>query len=603
MFTTGVICFVLSFFYFVKTLWSNSTPQSIDPVTTNPTIVPTPTKTATVLPTEKTDTTFIESASIDATIVNDVFDISDIYETIMFDTVPMIIEYWDSSLDRIACNDTAATFFDIPVGELRKNVNDLSFVENSDPNGPNYRDLWRENLQATFDRGFSIFEYESEIAGKHSYLEVVAHRKKITSGYIVVTYIRDISADKQFHQAKEQQAMAEARSQAKSRFLAHMSHEIRTPISAVLGIAEAQLHKHKDLSQEVREAFSKIHSSSRTLIDIINDVLDISKIEAGKMTLNPKPYNLAYLLQEVTQIYAVFREGKQFEFKLSIDENLPTTLTGDELRIKQILHNLLSNAFKYTEVGAVSFTVKGKAAESGGINLVMTVQDTGVGMSKTQVGKLRSEEYIRFAEHDMPDVQGTGLGIAITRNLLELLSANMDIDSTPGVGTTITVTIPQSGQLGKLGQATARSLEKLEMISETTKLVPPSLSHGRVLVVDDVESNLYVASTQLGIFDVQVETCQTAARAIEKIIFGEEYDIIFMDILMPDIDGITATKMLRELGYTKPIVALSANHASEKIKDQGFDPGPDIAQDGFDAWISKPIQLPILQEVLVRFIN
>ena len=591
----GVVSFVASFAYLISTLYSNSLPAS-------PTAPSATTSDKKSISESTTDTTFIEAASIDADIAASSAEISEIYETFMVDDVPLIIEYWDANFDRIACNDTAAAFFSIPAGRLRINIEEIEFLENTDPEGVPTMVMWRENLQATFDRGFSIFEYSVLKDGIVIDLEVVARRKKMQSGYIVVTYIRDISAAKQVLLAKEEQAMAEARSQAKSRFLAHMSHEIRTPITAVQGIAEAQLHREKDLPQETLDAFQKIYNSSQTLIDIINDVLDISKIEAGKMSLNPRVYNVAKFVQDVTQIYAVFLENKKFDFILSVDKNLPQTLIGDELRIKQILNNLLSNAFKYTERGEVRFTI----TITEDTELIITVEDTGRGMSKDQVARLLSEEYVRFSEVEMPEIQGTGLGIAITQNLIQLLSAKMDIESAPNVGTKITVSIPQHGRIGEIGRTVARSLEKLESVTELPKLGAQSLSHGRVLVVDDMESNLYVVTSLLAIYNLQVETCQAAAPAIEKVVFGEEYDIIFMDITMPDLDGISATKMLRELGYKKPIVALSENIMDSQIQidpEAILQPGLiDHTENGFDAYIGMPIQMPALHEILIKYI-
>jgi len=496
---------------------------------------------------------------------------------LMFDTAPLIIEYWDRDYNRIDYNQTAAVFYGTPA--------------NADYTA-GLHDLWQDYLSKTFENGFSKFEYEVAGSNKTLYLEVIARRIEVNGAYFVVTYTSDISAHKEVLHEKEQKAIAEAHSQTKSRFLAHMSHEIRTPISAVLGIAEIELNRKH--TREAQEAFRQIYRSSSTLVGILNDVLDLSKIEAGKMEISVKKYDMVAMLQDVTQMYAVSLENKKFKFIVTVDPNLPYNLLGDELRIKQVLNNLLSNGFKYTEEGDVKLIV---TAKPGGkpdiVNIEAIIEDTGCGMSTEQVNILLSEDYVRFNPSE--GIVGTGLGISITQNLLALMDATMNIESQPGIGTKVSVVIPQQLVDDRvLGEDAAKRLEMLEAATPELCSKRTPMPNGRVMVVDDIASNLYVASGLLKLFELQIETYLSAVDAIESIKAGNTYDIIFMDHMMPDMDGITATKILREIGYTRPVVALTANAFVDQEEH--------FLQNGFDSFLAKPIKSEQLYAILDKYI-
>jgi len=395
-------------------------------------------------------------------------------------------------------------------------------------------------------------------------------------------------------QSLHESTIAEANSQAKSRFLARMSHEIRTPISAVLGISEIQLQKN-DLPKEIEEAFGRIHTSSSVLIGILNDVLDLSKIEAGKLDIIPAEYDVADFFQDVLQMHAVSLEHKKFKFIISIDKKLPTRLIGDVLRLKQVLNNILNNAIKYTDVGIVKFSVKcAPHPKTNKMNMVITIRDTGKGMTKEQVDSMLTEEYMRFHEAESPEVYGTGLGIPIVVNLLELMDAQIDIDSRARAGTTVTLQIPQKTITKDMLGKTAENLSRLQTVSKKQAFTPVSLPHGRVLVVDDIETNLFVAKGLLGLYNLQIETCNNAIDVLDKIKCGEDYDIIFMDHMMPELNGMEAAKILRELGYTRPLVALTANAFVGQAEE--------FIANGFDAFLAKPIITATLHEILMKYI-
>jgi len=392
------------------------------------------------------------------------------------------------------------------------------------------------------------------------------------------------------------EAEALAGSQAKNRFLAHMSHEIRTPIVSVLGIAEIQFHKtsHRPESQQ---AFLQIYNAATTLTDILNSILDLSKIEADKLELESKIFDVPRMVQDVVQLHVASLEVKGFRFRVSIDEHIPHYLIGDELRIRQILNNLLSNSFKYTESGVVTLDIKCEfLAVENKKNFIAIIEDTGHGMTTEQVNLLLQEDYVRFSAANQPRVQGTGLGISIVQKLLTLMKGDLQITSSLGVGTKVTVTIPLKVEdKSPIGVKTAKRLEQFEAVSPSLTLKTTSMPWARVLVVDDIESNLYVAEGLLKLYKLQVETCNCAEDAINKIKNGKVYDAIFMDYMMPGTDGIAATKILRELGYTNTIIALSANVFSEQKEE--------FLRNGFNDFLAKPIKSEILHGMLVKYIR
>jgi signal transduction histidine kinase/DNA-binding response OmpR family regulator len=393
--------------------------------------------------------------------------------------------------------------------------------------------------------------------------------------------------------------IAEESNKAKSDFLARVSHEIRTPMNAILGITEIQLQdeQHRPLT---KEAFERIYNSGDLLLGIINDILDLSKIEAGKLVLNPAKYDIASLIHDIVQINMMRYETKSLEFVLDVNENLPLLLIGDELRIKQVLSNLLSNAFKYTDKGTVKLTVYDeKGAEAEEETLVFVVSDTGQGMTPDQIEKLGTE-YSRFNMEANRETEGTGLGMNITRNLIHLMNGSLSVESTPGEGTTFTVRLPQKyADSVVIGKGMAENLMKLNL-DNTVKMRAFQINreympYGRILVVDDVETNLYVARGLLSPYGLSVETVLSGFEAIDRIKEGLSYDIIFMDHMMPRMDGIEAAKIIRESGYTKPIVALTANAIAGQAAI--------FMENGFDDFISKPIDTRQLNMVLNRLIR
>jgi signal transduction histidine kinase/DNA-binding response OmpR family regulator/PAS domain-containing protein len=397
--------------------------------------------------------------------------------------------------------------------------------------------------------------------------------------------------------AKEQAIQA---NKGKSNFLAKMSHEIRTPMNAILGITEIQL-QNEGLSPDMQEALGRIYNSGYLLLGIINDMLDLSKIEAGKLELMPVDYDVPSLINDTVYLNVMRFDSKPILFDLQIDENIPTTLFGDELRIKQILNNLLSNAFKYTDSGKVSLSINSERSdEEGKITLVFCVRDTGQGMTAEQLDKL-FDEYTRFNLEANRTTEGAGLGMNIARLLIELMNGIITVESEHGKGSVFTVRLPQ-GIAGTevLGKAMVENLlqfrlGRMSQMKKAPQVIREHMPYGKVLIVDDVETNLYVAKGLMFPYGLSIDTASSGFEAIKKVKSGEVYDIIFMDHFMPKMDGIEAAQFIRSLGYTQPIVALTANALTGQAEM--------FLTNGFDGYISKPIDIHQLNAVLNKLVR
>ncbi|MCL1843847.1 MAG: ATP-binding protein [Defluviitaleaceae bacterium] len=453
-----------------------------------------------------------------------------------------------------------------------------------------------EEDSIAFDKGTNCFDWmHKHINGELIPCEVTLICVKWRGEQKLLSFVRDL---REYHESKRLE-IAEESNKAKTRFLARMSHEIRTPITAVLGISEIQI-RNANLPPETEESFVKIYDSAQILLSIVNDILDFSKIESGKMDVPEVEYDVVSLVSEVAQLQTVYLEYKNIIFRKELEEDLPTRLFGGILRIRQIMSNLISNAIKYTESGSVTLSLGCERGAEDNLTLLISVRDTGRGMTPAQLEAARTGEYSRFHEREERSAAGTGLGIPIVYSLVQLMNGSIEFESKPGHGTHVLVRIPQKIiSTEVLGKNAATILEEMEAGSRHTtkklKFVPEPMPYGKVLVVDDVDANLFVARGLLAFYHLSVDTCKSGQEAIRKIENGKVYDIVFMDHMMPGLNGIDTMLIMRNIGYAKPIVVLTANalvgQAEEFIKT------------GFDDFVSKPISAARLNDVLVKYIS
>ena len=371
-----------------------------------------------------------------------------------------------------------------------------------------------------------------------------------------------------------------------------MSHEIRTPINAVLGLNEMILRESKE--QQILGYAHDIKSSGNLLLSLVNDVLDFSKIESGKMELVPVSYDFASLLNDVVNMTTVKTDEKKLDFILQIDPKIPTGLYGDEVRLKQIINNILSNAVKYTHAGSVTLYASYRHAENG-IRLIVSVTDTGVGMRSEDIEKL-FKPFERIDEKNNRNIQGTGLGMAITKYYLQLMGSELKVQSEYGKGSTFTFEVLQSVEkYTPIGDyQTAFERLRQENKGYEARLKAPG---AEVLVVDDMDMNLKVVRGLLKETQVNVDTALSGAEALEMM-STKKYHVVFMDHMMPKMSGLEAVKLLRQ-DRTSPnqgtiVVALTANAVSGAREI--------YIEAGFDDYLTKPINPTKLEEMLLKYL-
>ena len=417
-----------------------------------------------------------------------------------------------------------------------------------------------------------------------------------TAGYIEV--VQDVT---QLEEISKRQMDTELISKAKSSFIATVSHEIRTPLNAIMGITDIQI-QDLSISQKTRESLIQIHNSSDLLLQIINDILDFSKIEAGQLQLVPYNYDVPSLINDAVHLNIVRINNKPIEFELNVNENIPSQLYGDELRIKQILNNILSNAFKYTKKGKVTLSVNSEltnTCENSDITIIFTITDTGQGMTHDEINNIFNE-YSRFQMETNRSTEGTGLGMSITKHLIRLMNGEIYVDSILGKGTTFTVRLPQKTAKGEnIGKEVADRLQRFHFdnspLLKNLQIVREPMPYGNVLIVDDVETNLYVARGLIAPYDLKIDLASSGFEAIEKVKKGNIYDLVFMDHMMPKMDGMETVKRIREMGYSLPIVALTANAVVGQAEI--------FLNNGFNDFIPKPIDLRQLNSILIKYIR
>ncbi|MCL2219976.1 MAG: ATP-binding protein [Chitinispirillia bacterium] len=372
----------------------------------------------------------------------------------------------------------------------------------------------------------------------------------------------------------------EASSRYKSEFLAMMSHEIRTPMNAILGMAE--LATREQVMERAQGHMRTVKAAGTNLLALINDILDFSKIESGKLEITPVDYRLSTLVKDVTNIIGVRAVDARLEFRVNVDDSIPTALFGDEVRIRQIMLNILSNAVKYTSKGFVSLDVKWEKVDGETVNLSIEVADSGRGIKQEDIKRL-FKDFVQIDLVKNKGIEGTGLGLAITKKLVTAMGGRISVESEYGRGSVFTVLLPQK-------------VSASEDIEDEVAAAHFTTRGALALVVDDVATNLIVAHGLLASYGMKVHTCRSGAEAIEMV-KKHSYDLVFMDHMMPEMDGIEAAMRIRNLGrrYEKlPIIAVTAN-AVTGAREM-------FMQNGFNGYLSKPIDMQKLNAVLEKWV-
>lgn len=386
---------------------------------------------------------------------------------------------------------------------------------------------------------------------------------------------------------QEQRDIADSANEAKSKFLANMSHEIRTPINAILGMDEMILRESGE--KPIRAYASDIMSASRTLLSLINDILDLSKVEEGKMEIIPVQYDLSSLINDLVNLTRERAAKKGLGFIVNVDEHIPHLLVGDEIRIRQCATNILTNAVKYTETGEVTMSISHKKKDDEHILLEIKVEDTGIGMKEEDMENLFSP-YKRIEEKRNRAIEGTGLGMSITRQLLDLMGSSLEVHSEYGKGSVFSFEVDQEVvKWEEIGDYSTRF--------EDTKEAPlgyRELFHApdaRILVVDDTEVNLTVIQNLLKKTRINIDTAISGKQALELAAVNK-YDVMLIDHMMPEMDGIETLKHLRESGMNMdvPAVALTANAVSGAREM--------YLEAGFEDYLSKPVEGEKLEKML-----
>jgi signal transduction histidine kinase/CheY-like chemotaxis protein len=389
---------------------------------------------------------------------------------------------------------------------------------------------------------------------------------------------------------REQTRLALEASEAKSDFLANMSHEIRTPMNVVIGLTEVV--SRRDLPEDTKSDIQDIKQAGRHLLSIINDILDISKIEAGKMELTDASYMLGSLLHDAENIIRFRIAETLLDFTVNVDPDLPGVLRGDMTRVRQILLNLLGNAVKFTRKGSVTFTVSCVARKDDEIMLSFEVADTGIGIRDEDIDKI-FENFGRTDSARNRSIEGTGLGLTISRTLCRMMGGEITVRSSYGEGSVFTAVIPQK-------IADARPLAQYAEIVECNDeargpgFIAPT---ARILSVDDSGTNLAVLRGLLSPFRAMIDECLTGEEAVEMV-KRNRYDLIYMDHMMPGMDGIEAVKEIRSWeggdGDAVPIIALTAN-AIVGMREMFF-------ENGFNDFLPKPIETPSLNRIMEKWV-
>ena len=371
---------------------------------------------------------------------------------------------------------------------------------------------------------------------------------------------------------------------AKSEFLASMSHEIRTPLNAIVGFSQAL--EEENIPDSAKDEVEDIISASNTLLEIVNGILDISKIEANKLDIIDSNYSFHKLFNELVTLSKARIGESSVDFRYNIDPTIPPVLYGDHSRIKQVILNILTNAIKYTKEGYIDFRIS-SIIQGDMCRLIISVEDSGIGIKEANINRLFSK-FDRLGVEKEITIEGTGLGLAITKKLVDLMNGSIVVQSIYGEGSKFTIAIDQ---------AIAKDVPVEEVLGKdekSSKVI--DCSGKKLLIVDDNMVNIKVAQRLLREYKIETEAVQSGQEAINKISSGEHFDLIFMDDLMPKMSGVETLKKLQELpGFNIPTIALTAN-AITGMRDKYINLG-------FNDYLAKPLKKEELSIIMTKFLD
>lgn len=404
--------------------------------------------------------------------------------------------------------------------------------------------------------------------------------------YVAVIGYADVRELVKRNREREQAIYA---NQAKSTFLANMSHEIRTPINGILGMDELIIRECQD--KELKEYAYQIQDSGQILLSLVNDILDFSKIESGKMEIIPVEYRMCTMLNDLINMIKVRAEKKNLNLQLKIQETIPDGLYGDEVRIRQVITNLLTNAVKYTSKGQITLEMSGEYVGRDEIELQVRVEDTGKGIREEDKQKLFTA-FERLEEKENRNIEGTGLGLALSQRILHNMGSKLEFESVYGKGSVFFFTIRQGVKditpVGDFQKKYKQSLDKRKAYQASF-----TAPQARILAVDDNNVNLTVLTGLLRSTQMQIDTALSGAQCL-KMVQEKSYDLILLDHLMPEMDGIEVLQKMREMGLQLPVIALTANAISGAKEN--------YLQAGFQDYLSKPLNAKELEDMVRKYL-
>lgn len=429
-----------------------------------------------------------------------------------------------------------------------------------------------------------------ELDGRHYEIRISELKQDAGSNDIqgYIAWIFDMTfIDKYTNEMIRLKESSEKANQAKTDFLAHMSHEIRTPMNSIVGYAEMALRTSDETV--MHEYISNIKESSNTLLHLINEILDISKIETGKMEIVKVNYRLSKLIDELRSMMETQAGKAELAFIIQVDDEIPEYLYGDRVKVQEIMTNLINNGIKYTREGSVTLRVRLKDIEENRVLLHIEVEDTGIGIKEEDYPKVFAK-FERLDEIKNYTVEGSGLGLSIVKSFANMMGGDVSFESEYGKGTKFIVNVWQ-----EMGYE-EKSAELGENVEEAPEDI--EINSGRILIVDDNELNCDVASGIMELLGMSTKTVMSGFECLQLLKEGEQFDLIFMDHMMPEMDGVETMKKIRELGESMnsiPIILLTAN-AVTGVREE-------MLKEGFDDFLSKPIDVDELQRILARFLG